>query len=72
MMSSMRTDIVTMKLSAMHVGGIGVRICFGILVYKGKSTSSISAHSNLTFVKHIYVDVKVDVIIMRPRFVQQE
>jgi hypothetical protein len=29
-------------------------------------------HGNLTFMKHIYIDVNVDVITMRPRFVQQE
>jgi hypothetical protein len=29
-------------------------------------------HDNLTFVKHNYVDMNIDVIIMRPRFVQQD
>jgi hypothetical protein len=67
-MSSMRRDIVTMKLNAMYVGGTWVRIWFGVLVCKAKSTTSISVHDNLTFVKYMYVDV----IAVRPRFVQQE
>jgi hypothetical protein len=29
-------------------------------------------HDNWTFVKHIYVYVNVDVIVVRPRFMQQE
>jgi hypothetical protein len=35
-MSNMRTNIVTMKLNAKHIGGIGARIGFGILVCRGK------------------------------------
>jgi hypothetical protein len=34
--------------------------------------TSISAHENLTFVKHMYVDVNVEVTIVRLRFVQQD
>jgi hypothetical protein len=29
-------------------------------------------HENLTFVKHIYVDVNVNVITVRLRFMQQD
>jgi hypothetical protein len=68
MMSSMRACIITMELNAMHVRGTGERIWFDVLVCKGKSTTSISVHDNLTFVKHIYVDV----IAVRPRFMQRE
>jgi hypothetical protein len=45
-----------MKLIKMHVGGTWAKIWFGILVCKGKSITSINAHDNLTFVKHIYAD----------------
>jgi hypothetical protein len=34
--------------------------------------TSISVHGNLTFVKHSYVYVNVDMITVRPRFMQQE
>jgi hypothetical protein len=61
-----------MKLIKMDVGGTRAKIWFGVLVCKGKSITSISAHDNLTFVKHIYVDVNTDVIVMRPRFMQQD
>jgi hypothetical protein len=61
-----------MKLIKMHVGGTGAKILFGILICKGKSLTSISAHDNLTFVKHIYVDMNADVIAMRLRFVLQD
>jgi hypothetical protein len=71
-MSSTRTYIITMKLNAMHVGSTGVRIWFGVLTCKGKNTTSISVHDNLTFVKHIYIYVNVDVIVMRQILVQQE
>jgi hypothetical protein len=71
-MKSTRTYVLTMKLNAMYVGGIGARIWFGVLICKGKSTTSISTHDNLTFVKHIYVDVNIDVIVVRLRFMQQE
>jgi hypothetical protein len=64
--------VLTMKLNALHVGDIGARIWLGVLVCNGKSTTSISVHDNLTFMKHIYVDVNVDVMPMRPRFMQQE
>jgi ribonuclease HI len=43
-----------------------------VLVWKGKSITSISAYENMTFVKHIYVDVNADVIAVRLRFVQQD
>jgi hypothetical protein len=56
----------------MHVGSTGVRIWFGVLTCKGKNTTSISVHDNLTFVKHIYIYVNVDVIVMRQILVQQE
>jgi hypothetical protein len=65
----MRIDIVTMKLNKMNVRGAGVKIWFDVLVYKGKNITSICAHDNLTFMKHIYVDVNVDVISVRARFV---
>jgi hypothetical protein len=32
----------------------------------------MSVHDNLMFMKHIYVDMNIDVIIVRLRFVQQE
>jgi hypothetical protein len=67
-----RKQSVTTKLNARHVEGIGVRIWFGVLVCKGNSTTSISIEGNLTSVKHIYVYVNVDAIVMWPRFVQQE
>jgi hypothetical protein len=56
----------------MHVAGTGVKMWFSVLVCKGKSITSISAHEHLTFVKHIYVDMNVDVITVRLKFVQQE
>jgi hypothetical protein len=68
----MRTGVVTMKLIKMHIGDAGAKILFGVLVWKGKSLTSISMHDNLTFMKHIYVDVNTDVIIMRLRFMQQD
>jgi hypothetical protein len=40
-------------------------------ICKGNSTTSTSMHINLTFVKHIYVDMNVEVIVVRPRFMQQ-
>jgi hypothetical protein len=61
-----------MKLIQMHVGGIGAKIWFGVLVWKGKNISSIHVHDNLTFMKHIYVDVNADVIIVMPRFMEQD
>jgi hypothetical protein len=61
-----------MKLIKMHIGGIGAKIWFGVLIRKGKSITSISVLEHLTFVKHIYVDMNVDVIAMRPRFMHQE
>jgi hypothetical protein len=36
-MRSMRTDVTTTKLIRMHIGGAGVKMWFGILVYRGKS-----------------------------------
>jgi hypothetical protein len=68
----MRTGVVTMKLIKMHIEDAGAKILFGVLVWKGKSLTSISMHDNLTFMKHIYVDVNTDVIIMRLRFMQQD
>jgi hypothetical protein len=56
----------------MHVIGAGVKMWFGILVSKGKSITLISAHEQLTFMKHIYIDVNTDVIVVRPRIMQQE
>jgi hypothetical protein len=35
-----------------------------------KSTTSINMHGNLTFMKHIYIDVNIVVIVVRQRFVQ--
>jgi hypothetical protein len=61
-----------MKLIRMHVTDEGAKMWFGVLVYKGKSITSISVHENLTFVKHIYVDVNDDVIAVRLSFMQQE
>jgi hypothetical protein len=61
-----------MKLIKMHIGGTGAKIWFGVLVSKGKSITSINAHEHLTFVKQIYVDVNSNVIVVRPRFTQQE
>jgi hypothetical protein len=72
MMRSMRTDIITMKLIRMHVGGVGAKMWFGILIWKDKSITSTSMHEHLTFVKHIYVDVNGDVITVRLSFMQQE
>jgi hypothetical protein len=60
------------KLNKMHVGGTWVKILFDVLIYKGKSITSISAHDNLTFVKHIYVDLNTNVIVVRLRFMQQD
>jgi hypothetical protein len=68
----MRTGVVTMKLIKMHIKDAGAKILFGVLVWKGKSLTSISMHDNLTFMKHIYVDVNTDVIIVRLRFMQQD
>jgi hypothetical protein len=61
-----------MKLIKMHVEDAWAKIWFGILIWKGKSITSISAHEHLTFVKHIYVDMNADVITVRPMFAQQE
>jgi hypothetical protein len=61
-----------MKLFKMHIGDAGAKIWFGVLIWKGKSLTSISMHDNLTFMKHIYVDVNTDVIIVRLRFMQQD
>jgi hypothetical protein len=61
-----------MKLIKMHVGATGAKFWFVILVYKGKSLTSISTRDNLAFVKHIYVDVKTDGITVRLRFMQQD
>jgi hypothetical protein len=61
-----------MKLIKMHVGATGAKFWFGILIYKGKSLTSISTRDNLAFVKHNYVDVKIDVITVRLRFMQQD
>jgi hypothetical protein len=71
-MRSMRTSIVTMKLIRMHVGGVGLKMWFGVLVFKGKSITSINMHEHLTFMKHIYIDVNADVIAVKLRFVQQD
>jgi hypothetical protein len=38
-MRSTKIESITMKLNARHVRGIGARTWFGILVYKGKSTT---------------------------------
>jgi hypothetical protein len=43
-----------------------------VLVWKGKSITSINAFENMTFVKHIYVDVNADVIAVRLRFMPQD
>jgi hypothetical protein len=61
-----------MKLIKMHVGGAGAKIWFGVLIWKCQSITSISVHEHLTFMKHIYVDVNTDVIVVRLRFAQQE
>jgi hypothetical protein len=37
-----------------------------------QSITSISVHEHLTFMKHIYVDMNDDVIVVRLRFAQQE
>jgi hypothetical protein len=61
-----------MKLISMPIGGAGAKIWFGVRIYKGKSIISINVQDNLTSMNHIYVDVNIDVIIVRPRFMQQD
>jgi hypothetical protein len=61
-----------MKLIRMHVRGAGAKMWFGVLIWKGKSITSISVHEHLTFVKHIYVDMNSDLIAVRLSIVQQE
>jgi hypothetical protein len=56
----------------MRVGGTWTKIWFGVRVCKGKTITSISVQDNLTSMKHIYIDVNIDVIIMRLRFVQRD
>jgi hypothetical protein len=72
MMRCMRTCIASMKMIKMHVGSARAKIWFGVRVCKGKSITSISAQYNLTSIKNINVDVNIDVIVVMPKFMQQD